>query len=57
MVFAVRQLQENFQEENAKLLTTCVELTQLFDMVSRCPEQFTHMVCQFHQLESTGDLG
>ena len=59
MVFAARQLQEKCQEQNADLLSTYVDLTKAFDIVSRqglwsimsmygCPWKFIAMVKQFH---------
>ena len=59
MVFAARQLQEKCQEQNADLFSTYVDLTKVFDTVSReglwkimakygCPRKFITMVQQFH---------
>ena len=35
MVFAARQLQEKYQEQNTDLYSTYTDLTKAFDMVSR----------------------
>ena len=59
MVFAARQLQEKYQEQNVDLYTTFVDLTKTFDIVSRndlwnimskfgCPDRFITLVRQFH---------
>ena len=59
MIFTARQLQEKFQEHNADLDMTFVDLTKAFDTVSReglwkimtkfgCPAKFIAMVRQFH---------
>jgi hypothetical protein len=59
MIFAARQLQEKWQEQNVDLFTTCVDIAKAFDTVSRegvwkiiakfgCPPTFTEMVRQFH---------
>ena len=59
MVFAARQLQEKFQEQNSDLFSTYVDLTKAFDTVSReglwkimskygCPRKFISMVQQFN---------
>ena len=58
MIFAARQLQEKFREQNQKLYTTFIDLTKAFDSVSReglwefmanfgCPGGFITMVRQF----------
>ena len=55
MVFVVRQLQENCQEQNTDLYSTYVDLTMAFDMISKeglwrimakygCPEKFNSIV-------------
>ncbi|VDL92908.1 unnamed protein product [Schistocephalus solidus] len=60
MIFAARQLQDNFQEMRTHLYTTFVDLTKAFDTVNRdglwkfmqkfgYPERFTHMVRQLHE--------
>ncbi|VDM00817.1 unnamed protein product [Schistocephalus solidus] len=57
--FAARQLHEKYQEMQAYLYTTVVDLMKASDMVNRdrlwkimqkfvCTEQFTHMVRQLH---------
>ena len=59
MVFAARQLQKKCQEQNADVFSTFVDLTKVFDTVSReglwkimakfgCPKKFTTIVRQFH---------
>ena len=59
MVFAARQLQEKFQEQNTDLYSPFVDLTKAFDSVSRdglwrvmrksgCPDKFTTVVKKFH---------
>ncbi|VDL99876.1 unnamed protein product [Schistocephalus solidus] len=59
MMFAVRQLQENFQEMRTHLYTTFVDMTKAFDTVNRdrllqvmqkfgSPKWFTHMVHQLY---------
>jgi len=60
MVFAARQLQEKYQEQNSDLFSTYVDLTKAFDTVSReglwkimakygCPRKFVALVRQFHE--------
>ena len=59
MVFAARQLQEKSMEQHQDLYMTFVDLTKVFDTVSReglwkimskfgCPERFVKIVRQFH---------
>ena len=59
MVFAARQLQEKCQEQEVDLYTAFVDLTKVFDTISRnglwsimskfgCPDRFITLVCQFH---------
>ena len=59
MIFAARQLQEKWQEQNVDLYMTFVNLTKAFNTVSReglwkiitqfgCPAKFIAMVRQFH---------
>ena len=59
MIFTARQLQEECQEQNVDLYMTFVDLTKVFDTVSReglwkimakfcCPAKFIAMVRQFH---------
>ena len=60
MVFVLRQLQEKFREQNKGLYVTFVDLTKVFDTVSRkglwlimerlgCPPKFLSMVVQLHE--------
>ena len=59
MIFTERKLQEKCQEQNVDLYMTIVDLTNVFDTVSReefwkimakfgCPAKFIAMVLQFH---------
>ena len=59
MIFRARQLQEKCQEQNIDLYMTFVDLTKVFNTVSRqgfwkimakfgCPTKFIAMVRQFH---------
>ena len=59
MIFAAHQLQEKCQEHNRQLYTAFVDLTKVFDTVSReglwrimakfgCPGKFLTIVHQFH---------
>ncbi|VDL99875.1 unnamed protein product [Schistocephalus solidus] len=61
MIFAARQLQEKCQGMRTHLYFTFVDLTKAFDTVNRdglwkvmekfgCPEWFTHMVRQLHEV-------
>ena len=60
MIFASRQLQEKFQEQNKELFSTYVDLTKAFDTVSRnglwkimakfgIPDKFTAIIRSFHE--------
>ena len=60
MIFASRQLQEKFQEQNRELFSTYVDLTKAFDTVSReglwkimakfgITDKFTRIVRSFHE--------
>ena len=60
MVFAARQVQEKFQEQNREVFTTFVDLTKAFDTVSRSglwkimtkfgvPDKFSALVRSFHE--------
>ena len=60
MVFAARQVQEKFQEQNREVFTTFVDLTKAFDTVSRAglwkimtkygiPDKFLALVRSFHE--------
>ena len=60
MVFSLRQLQEKCREQNKGLYITFVDLTKVFDTVSRkglwlimkrlgCPQKFLNMVIQLHE--------
>ena len=60
MVFAARQLQEKSMEQHQDLYMTFVDLTKVFDTVSReglwkimskfgCPDRFVKIVRQFHE--------
>ena len=59
MIFAARQLQEKFREQNRELFSTYVDLTKAFDTVSRTglwkimakfgiPEKFIAIIRSFH---------
>ena len=59
MIFAARQLQQKYREQQSCLYSTYVDLTKAFDTVSRdglwrimakfgCPPRFISMVRQFH---------
>ena len=63
MVFVLRQLQEKCREQNKGLYVTFVDLTKVFDTVSRkglwlilerlgCPPKFLSMVIQLHEDQS-----
>ena len=60
MIFAARQLQEKFREQNRELFTTYVDLTKAFDTVSRLglwkimakfgiPDKFIAIIRSFHE--------
>ena len=60
MIFASRQLQEKFQEQNRELFSTYVDLTKAFDTVSRdglwkimakfgIPDKFIAIIRSFHE--------
>ena len=60
MVFAARQLQEKSMEQHQDLYMTFVDLTKVFDTVSReglwnimsksgCPDRFVKIVRQLHE--------
>ncbi|XP_068671353.1 uncharacterized protein [Montipora foliosa] len=66
MVFAVRQIQEKYSEQNMSLYAVFIDLTKAFDTVNRealrvilgklgCPAKFVKLIQQFHD-DMTGEV-
>ena len=60
MIFVLRQIQEKCREQNMGLLVAFIDLTKVFDTVSRdglwkilsrlgCPPKFLTIICQLHE--------